>query len=721
MTRQCDAKVRALVKQLMSSKEYFDFQQLDAAQSEAYALSAQTSSKVDFYTLYRLRALNVWDRQEVDVVLRGIDSQLTLKPKLDALLNNDAVIDALSKGRLSFEFVFTLNNSEIDNALSQAQKGENIVDAIYNCRHEKLNAIGIPPDALWKMCIDQKDIKSGPYVYDFRGQKGEPGYLCAAQSAFMYVMDNLHRPLSVDFIQEVRKHATHQVRLMEGSIGGDTFMCFGRMPSGGGTGDTGHPEQRQHIEKEDLAEILEYGFADLFTYEKGPDTKLVYLSSGIDHFQELINGSYGEGTKKKEYAGTVEEALQSIIDEYNTRIKNAKTDEDKLYAIARFGKMLDTLHPFSDGNMRTVVLITNKLLVENGFSPTIMPDPNNIDLKNSHWIVEHLIKPGQEFFRALRDFRELKISDMETTYKKAPEIGQFNAASKIFVRTLDIDVGPQAKMGGYDPDEKINKKHLIELIVRANENPGGASEHTLKHHFGSVDAARKALVDWVQKEPPEKYHHYEAAAEYRKFGGSSSATNAIFPKDEPGVGGQTPAVQAVWVKNLIERAEKKVGGASEKMLLYYFGSMEEAKKSLVVFEELAKNKHGMLTPTDCCIVKTMDAAISTAGPNNAALKEKKQAYMVTTRAQKIEKLADFVSALDAVEKRTPLPYSAGFFVPANSSSEPVNLVDQFKNALSSSVKSALEEYQKHQKPAPESSAAAAPPDAAPYGKRDFTR
>lgn len=61
-------------------------------------------------------------------------------------------------------------------------------------------------------------------------------------------------------------------------------------------------------------------------------------------------------------------------------MKNAKTEDDKLALIAEFVMTLEILHFFMDGNQRTTVfVILNKLLIENGLTPVIMPDPSVFD------------------------------------------------------------------------------------------------------------------------------------------------------------------------------------------------------------------------------------------------------------------------------------------------------------------------------------------------------
>lgn len=78
------------------------------------------------------------------------------------------------------------------------------------------------------------------------------------------------------------------------------------------------------------------------------------------------------------------------------------TEDEKLHAIARLCQDLDQLHVFVDGNIRTTgILLLNKLLIENGLSPSVMHDVNQLDCLSEDELVT-IIKEGQEFFQRLK-------------------------------------------------------------------------------------------------------------------------------------------------------------------------------------------------------------------------------------------------------------------------------------------------------------------------------
>lgn len=78
------------------------------------------------------------------------------------------------------------------------------------------------------------------------------------------------------------------------------------------------------------------------------------------------------------------------------------SDHLALKASARLPQDLDDLHPFYDGNIRSFgILYLQKLLVENGQSPTCLYDPNCLDCLSNDEIVER-IKDGQKRFQSLK-------------------------------------------------------------------------------------------------------------------------------------------------------------------------------------------------------------------------------------------------------------------------------------------------------------------------------
>jgi hypothetical protein len=76
----------------------------------------------------------------------------------------------------------------------------------------------------------------------------------------------------------------------------------------------------------------------------------------------------------------------------------------KLRAIAACCQDLEQLHPFPDGNARTVgVLVVNKLLLEQGLRPTALADANRLDAFSVQEVVREIVAGQQRFEQLARN------------------------------------------------------------------------------------------------------------------------------------------------------------------------------------------------------------------------------------------------------------------------------------------------------------------------------
>ena len=82
--------------------------------------------------------------------------------------------------------------------------------------------------------------------------------------------------------------------------------------------------------------------------------------------------------------------MEDIVERYNTNIKKAKTEDEKLEVITLVSREMELLHPFPDGNARTFtcVMLTH-LLTFNGFPPAMLENPNlDNEVSHAQWIEE---------------------------------------------------------------------------------------------------------------------------------------------------------------------------------------------------------------------------------------------------------------------------------------------------------------------------------------------
>jgi hypothetical protein len=76
----------------------------------------------------------------------------------------------------------------------------------------------------------------------------------------------------------------------------------------------------------------------------------------------------------------VKSRMNNLINEYNSSIKKAETLDEKLSIIVKYIAGFERLHPFNDANIRTfVIVLLNRLLIQNGFPPATFYQPNVFD------------------------------------------------------------------------------------------------------------------------------------------------------------------------------------------------------------------------------------------------------------------------------------------------------------------------------------------------------
>jgi hypothetical protein len=96
-----------------------------------------------------------------------------------------------------------------------------------------------------------------------------------------------------------------------------------------------------------------------------------------------------------------EERANAILGIYLGQIEIAQTDDQKLEVIGRAVQDLYRSHLFKDGNTRTVVVnLMNRMLLDNGLSPSILSDPKVAATCSLPEFVQH-IKDGQQTFEML--------------------------------------------------------------------------------------------------------------------------------------------------------------------------------------------------------------------------------------------------------------------------------------------------------------------------------
>lgn len=105
------------------------------------------------------------------------------------------------------------------------------------------------------------------------------------------------------------------------------------------------------------------------------------------------------------------EKVELIVARFNENMRVAKDQDDRLIAIALVVRELELLHLFPDGNCRTLAcVLLNQLLLNYGFSPTCLLNPNlDGELGLQQWVQE--IRDGMLITQTLLENPKAKVYD----------------------------------------------------------------------------------------------------------------------------------------------------------------------------------------------------------------------------------------------------------------------------------------------------------------------
>ncbi len=98
------------------------------------------------------------------------------------------------------------------------------------------------------------------------------------------------------------------------------------------------------------------------------------------------------------------EAVSKTLDTYYDVMDHAVSKDDKLKANLECTGDLELQHKFLDGNLRTMLVVTNILLIQNGFSATLLENPDVI----SGFSIEELM---DLYKNGMNKIQKLMLSD----------------------------------------------------------------------------------------------------------------------------------------------------------------------------------------------------------------------------------------------------------------------------------------------------------------------
>lgn len=280
-----------------------------------------------------------------------------------------------------------------------------------------------PKSELWRLFIDGYRQNEGPLAFDVR----EKGYLAGALNAFDYLMTQISEPVSTDMILNLHNIALDTVNKASGgrlyhknefSFRGRQGIDFGMVLNTTVDPSLSDEDQKKLSAKANFSEEGLQELVDLMRSEQGKfikivrdDTKQVLdVNIPFDELAKIIRENSCKVFLGKDTIENIHTRINSSIKNYYLAIQNSQPDDEKLIAIIRFVKDLEVNHYFTDANCRTTVcLLMNKLLIDNGFCPSIHENPNRVDGYSTQELTRE-VKNGMERFKSYSIQPENKLA-----------------------------------------------------------------------------------------------------------------------------------------------------------------------------------------------------------------------------------------------------------------------------------------------------------------------
>ncbi len=230
----------------------------------------------------------------------------------------------------------------------------------------------LPRQQIWRLFIDvpSQIMENGWFGFTNR----EENYLDCMAKGLIFIKNTINLPLSSQLLVGLHSSCTNDL--------GRITAGFRTPTDGFGFGFYGSNDFRH------LPTITTAGYKELVSFSGQGGYE---INAGAN-----IRLTY-DGTDERSIAL----AVNSTIDEYNTIIPTLTDTNEKLKAISKMISKLERIHPFCDGNCRTIcMLLLNRELIKNNFPPVILYDPNCLDGWSTEEIIL-LLKNGMMNFKSL--------------------------------------------------------------------------------------------------------------------------------------------------------------------------------------------------------------------------------------------------------------------------------------------------------------------------------
>lgn len=262
----------------------------------------------------------------------------------------------------------------------------------------------------WHLYIDEDDHRFGPMVYDEGTHDGtvEKGYLECMEAGALFTFAHLNKTFSIEEDLE-RYIALNEIVYGHDDDGGGNLRCrepeyYTQREMGDyssykihcGT-DSRHWPDAGWSKVHTLWKEINHSSLEIIHYFEGEDVPGYYGCRKITQASQLTEAEEGDLlTLFFIIRNDVTKLVEKIFKKYKREIPKARTRHQKLKIIAEKHQNLERLHPFVNGNTRTNLIELYKDLVENNFTPCLLPNtPNKVYFNcNEQWIKQ--IRSGLE-------------------------------------------------------------------------------------------------------------------------------------------------------------------------------------------------------------------------------------------------------------------------------------------------------------------------------------
>jgi hypothetical protein len=364
-----------------------------------------------------------------------------------------------------------------------------------------------PKNELYRLVVDGILHKQecGWVAYEER----EPGCLRAAFQGLTLAISNLEEThLTRDFIRQLHAACTKSVANISNNIGGKFRQrliedIVGIVLYKDTVSEEGIGEILNHIEMQ--TDYSQYHSAWLGPFRTVGDMifeDAIYNTS-IQKIREENNVTSNEALAKKifpsaqreEYgylaprAGIVfNKKIDKLIESYNTKIITAKTEDDKLEIIVELITEFERLHPFFDANIRVfAILLLNRLLLQNGFPPATLENPNRFDAYSKPQLVVEVKKGIRNSIELIHGKKDLFDFNSETipSHRKN-ELDSFTHTLRMYLKDKADELKKLEEADkltrGYSYLPKKNVSHKVLLFDIAKQEIQSGFNWYLEHN-----------------------------------------------------------------------------------------------------------------------------------------------------------------------------------------------------------------------------------------------